>query len=80
MQNRKELRQKGHDGSRQTTCREKGKKYHFLEGGGNIVFGPKYRPLHTNYQYWKLTILKTIQTPEQKSYSTVYFTEKIYTV
>jgi hypothetical protein len=47
MQNREELRQKGHDGSRKTKCRERGKKYHFQKGGGgiNIVFGPKYRPL-----------------------------------
>jgi hypothetical protein len=46
MQNREELRKKGHDGSRKTTCRERGKKYHFQKGGGiNIVFGPKYRPL-----------------------------------
>jgi hypothetical protein len=46
MQNREELRQKGHDGSWKTTCRERGKKYHFQKGGGiNIVFGPKYRPL-----------------------------------
>jgi hypothetical protein len=47
MQNREELRQKGHDGSQKTTCRERGKKYHFQKGGGiNIVFGPKYRPLN----------------------------------
>jgi hypothetical protein len=47
MQNREELRQKGPDGSRETTCREKGKKYYFWKGGGgiNFVFGPKYRPL-----------------------------------
>ncbi len=50
MQNREELQQKGHDGSRKTTCRERGKKYHFQRGGGgiNIVFGPKYRPLYEN--------------------------------
>ncbi len=46
MQNREELRQKGQDGSRKTTCRKRGKKYHFQKGGGiNIIFGPKYRPL-----------------------------------
>jgi hypothetical protein len=46
MQNREELRKKGHNGSRKTTCRKRGKKYHFQKGGGiNIVFGPKYRPL-----------------------------------
>jgi hypothetical protein len=46
MQNREELRKKGHDGSRKTTCRERGKKYHFQKGEGIIiVFGPKYRPL-----------------------------------
>ncbi len=46
MQNREELRKKGHDGSRKTTSRE-GEKISFSEGGGgiNIVFGPKYRPL-----------------------------------
>jgi hypothetical protein len=50
MQNRQELRQKGHDRG-QKTCRERGKNYHFQkgrEGGGgeiNIVFGPKYKPL-----------------------------------
>jgi hypothetical protein len=38
MQNREELRQKGHDGSRKTTCSERGKKYNFQKGGGN-----KYR-------------------------------------
>jgi hypothetical protein len=46
MQNRLNVRQKDHDGSQKTTCREKAKKYHFQKGGGiNIVFGPKYRPL-----------------------------------
>jgi hypothetical protein len=46
MQNREELRQKGHDRSRKMTSRERGKKYHLQRGGGiNIVFGPKYRPL-----------------------------------
>ncbi len=48
MQNKEELRQKGHDRRQKTTCRERGKKYHFPKGGGgviNIVFGPKYRPL-----------------------------------
>ncbi len=45
MQNREELREKGRDGSRKT-CRERGKKSHFQKDGGiNIVFGPKYRPL-----------------------------------
>jgi hypothetical protein len=40
MQNREELPQKGHDGSRKITCRERGKKYNFQKGGGiNIVFG-----------------------------------------
>jgi hypothetical protein len=38
MQNREELRQKGHDGSRKTTCHERGKKHNFQKGGGN-----KYR-------------------------------------
>jgi hypothetical protein len=52
MQNREELRKKGHDGSRKMTCRERGKKYHFQKGGGiNIVFGPKYRPLGRYIDY-----------------------------
>jgi hypothetical protein len=58
MQNREELRQKGHDGSRKTTCRKRGKKLLFSEGGGgiNIIFGPKYRLLlklllKFNYKY-----------------------------
>jgi hypothetical protein len=38
MQNREELRQKDHDWSLKTICRERGKKYHFQKGGGN-----KYR-------------------------------------
>jgi hypothetical protein len=46
MQNREELRRKGHDGSQKITCRERGKKYHFQKEGGNkYLFGPKYRPL-----------------------------------
>jgi hypothetical protein len=46
MQNMVELRQKGHDGSQKTTCRERGKKYNFQKRGGiNIVFRSKYRPL-----------------------------------
>jgi hypothetical protein len=35
MQNMEELRQKGQNGSRKMTCRERGKKYHFQKGGGN---------------------------------------------
>jgi hypothetical protein len=48
MQNWEELRQKGHDGSRKTTCSERGENIIFRRGGGgiNIVFGPKYRPLN----------------------------------
>jgi hypothetical protein len=38
MQNREEFRQKGHDRSRKTTCRERGKNIIFRRGGGN-----KYR-------------------------------------
>jgi hypothetical protein len=38
MQTREELRQKGHNGSRETTCRERG-KIPFSEGGG----GNKHR-------------------------------------
>ncbi len=46
MQNREELRQKGHVASRKTTCRERGENIIFRRGGRiNIVFGPKYRPL-----------------------------------
>ncbi len=52
MQNREELRQKGHDGSKKTTCCERGKKYYFQKGGGiNIVFRPKYRPLMLHKMY-----------------------------
>jgi hypothetical protein len=47
MQNKEELREKGHNGSRKMTYRERGKNIIFRRGGGiNIVFGPKYRPLH----------------------------------
>ncbi len=35
MQNREELRLKGHDRSRKRTCCERGKKYYFQKGGGN---------------------------------------------
>jgi hypothetical protein len=46
MQNREELRQKGHDGSRKTMCCKGEKNNIFRRGGGiNIVLGPKYRPL-----------------------------------
>jgi hypothetical protein len=37
MQNREELRQKGHDGSRKTTCRERGK---------NIIYSPEWPFMH----------------------------------
>jgi hypothetical protein len=48
----KELRQKGHDGSVKTVCREKG-KISFLEGGGggsgiHVVFGSKIDPAKSN--------------------------------
>jgi hypothetical protein len=46
MQNREELRQKGHDRSQKMMCRERGKNIIFRRGGRiNIFFGPKYRPL-----------------------------------
>jgi hypothetical protein len=47
MQNREELRQKGHDGSKKMTCHERGKNIIFRKGGWgiNIFFGPKYGPL-----------------------------------
>jgi hypothetical protein len=46
MQNREELRQKGHDGRRKTISCEREKTIIFRRGGGlNIVFRPKYRPL-----------------------------------
>jgi hypothetical protein len=41
MQNREELRQKGHYGSQKMTCSERGKNIIFRRGGINIVFGPK---------------------------------------
>jgi hypothetical protein len=34
MKNMEELRKKGHDGSRKTKCRERGRKILFSEGGG----------------------------------------------
>jgi hypothetical protein len=39
MQNREELRQKGH------AVLQDGEKYLFHKGGINIVFRPKYRPV-----------------------------------
>jgi hypothetical protein len=46
MQNREELMQKGHDGSKINNLSREGGKYHFQKGGGNKYnFGPKYRPL-----------------------------------
>jgi hypothetical protein len=50
MQNREELRQKGHDGS-QTTCRKRGKKYNFQRG--EISFsGRNIDPcIHIQYIY-----------------------------
>ncbi len=51
MQNREQLRSKGHDGSQKTTCCKRGKISFSERGGGggiNIVFGPKYRPLVRN--------------------------------
>jgi hypothetical protein len=41
LQNREELRQKSHDGSRKSTCRERGKKYHFQEGGNKYCVWTK---------------------------------------
>jgi hypothetical protein len=35
MQKWEKLRQKGLEGSRKTTCRERGKKYNFHRGEGN---------------------------------------------
>jgi hypothetical protein len=49
MQNREELRQKGHDESQKTTCCERGKNIISERGGGNIFFGPKYKPLVGGY-------------------------------
>jgi hypothetical protein len=45
MQNKEEVRQKGHNGSSKIRCRERGENIIFRRGGVNIVFGPKYRPL-----------------------------------
>ncbi len=55
MQNREELRQKGHDGSWKTTFWERGKNIIFRGGGGNtvnIIFGPKYRPLIESFYHY----------------------------
>jgi hypothetical protein len=38
LQNREELRQKGHHGSRTTMCHKRGKKYHFQKGGNKYHF------------------------------------------
>jgi hypothetical protein len=43
MQNREELRQKCHNGSKKQHVTRGGK------GGINIVFGPKYRPLKISH-------------------------------
>jgi hypothetical protein len=54
MQNREELRQKGHDSSRKTTRSQRKQKNIFRRGGRgwiNIVFGPKYRPLCKTIAY-----------------------------
>jgi hypothetical protein len=43
MYNREKERQNGHNKSEKKTCFERGNKHHFQkEGGGDIVFGPKY--------------------------------------
>jgi hypothetical protein len=48
LQNREKLSQKGHDGSRKTMCRDRGKNVIFRRGGINFIFGQKYRPLLTH--------------------------------
>ncbi len=74
MQNREELRQKGHDGSRKTTCRERGEKYHFQKGGGgNIVFGPKYRPLKESAS--ATTSDKRVADPQRTKAAATYLAE-----
>jgi hypothetical protein len=61
MQNMEELRQKGRDGSKKMTCRERGKKYHFQRGGGiNTVFGPKFRPLHAHLPKPLTELIRTV--------------------
>jgi hypothetical protein len=56
MQNREELRKKGHDGSRKMTRHERGKNIIFRRSGGiNIVFGPKYRPLRCQQEGQNMT-------------------------
>jgi hypothetical protein len=43
LQNREELRQKGHDWSKKMMCSQRG-KISFSEGRGvKYIFGPKYR-------------------------------------
>ncbi len=62
MQNREELRQKGLDGRQKTTCRNRGKKYHFQKGGGDkYCIGPKYRPLYT-VEFRRITFYCTTRT------------------
>ncbi len=73
MQNRLNLKQKDHDGSRKTTCRERGKKYHFQKGGGiNIIFGPKYRPLYISVEATSGAC--RCASPERKSASSYIYT------
>jgi hypothetical protein len=61
MQNREELRQKGHDGSQKTTCPERRKNIIFRGGGRriNIVFGLKSTPK------WRLSCLAWDVWPEK---------------
>jgi hypothetical protein len=73
MQNREELKQKGHDESLKTTCRERGKKYHFQNGGNKYHFRTEIlTPGKLDVKYLsKKSVFVTILL------NTIYFKEKI---
>ncbi len=50
MQIGKNYGKKAHDRSRKTTCHGR-RKLSFSERGGDIFFGPKYRPLHVTVRF-----------------------------
>jgi hypothetical protein len=51
VQSSEELRHIGHDRSKKTWCRERGKNVIFGNGRGkiNIIFRPQYRPLNNKH-------------------------------
>ncbi len=74
MQNREELRQKGHDRRRKRTCRQRGKKYHFQRGGGiNIVFRPKYRPLVSDIPLFRALLIHDVLSDPSSELGWLFF-------